>query len=88
VFKQHNDKSGGRQGFIFAGRIRHETNKAYLIAPRDYRLPETAAVWLPRSQTKILQWGDDDGIGRFSWFATPTWLAAAKGFFDPGVYRP
>jgi hypothetical protein len=46
-----------RQYFIFSGQIWRETDKAFLIAPRDFSLPGPASAWFAKSETRILYKG-------------------------------
>jgi hypothetical protein len=63
--------------FRFVGKIRFETDGALCVCPRDYIIVGPACFWLPRSQVRIVHWGD-----HFHTFEIPEWLARERGFFD------
>jgi hypothetical protein len=60
--------------FRFVGKIRAETERALLVAPWDTLLGPRR-VWLPRSQVRIVDQGDE-----FDIFEIPSWLARTRGF--------
>jgi hypothetical protein len=67
--------------FRFTGKIYNETDKALLVAPED-NLLVPRRVWLPRSQCRVVEEGDE-----FTTFEIPNWLARSRGFFGPDRRR-